>query len=261
MRPDPRPNSLRAFRVSDGLAYHVVTSDYHMKDGDGTVYADTSAGPVAIWLPPVGAVHSLVNKIKHVRVGAFSSQFSHNPLTIRIAGDAEFLRGGTSRVIHDTFVTLDFFGGYIGWASMTPHHAGVQVCRTAAWAAAQFAAATAIPFDNLDYASNESVVSWDNAQPERVTINVPAHAHISGWGRIDSQAGGDYSVRVQAYLNGVALASIDTAASGWAGRDSGFAFGPGLIDCVAGDYLELRLHHTNLTGGLAAACFVVSLNM
>jgi hypothetical protein len=181
-------------------------------------------------------------------------------LTIQTDVTETFLRGHRSYYLKpNAKLQLGIIYGlpYDYISSSTIH---VNTFRTTNWANGNFAAVTAIPFESVTYEDNDEILDVDIAgAPTRITCGIDGTYYIRFQTYFLSTNNSAFTVTAGLYKNGVEVITFDGGGDG----NSGVCIGMTkfTLDCVATDYLEVKVKHTGLTGNLTYAVFSAEINL
>lgn len=117
------------------------------------------------------------------------------------------------------------------------------------WAAANFATATPVPFNTVDLETDPNILEQDGVNPSRLNIKTTGVHELGFSLAVDSTGGATYNVNAYLRVNGSTIIPGTNIITGnYGGEDQSMSIAS--IDYVlnAGDYVELVLDHTNLTG-------------
>lgn len=130
-------------------------------------------------------------------------------------------------------------------------HISKAVCQASystTWDKSNFNNFTAVPFDTTDIEKDDLRIEHDNTNVERINIKATGSYQISFGGAIDSTGGFAYAVDFKLRKNGTTdIPSSLGRVGNYQTEDSFFAKTLD-YDFTAGDYVELMLDHTSLTG-------------
>jgi hypothetical protein len=117
------------------------------------------------------------------------------------------------------------------------------------WAAANFSTATPVPFNTVDLETDPNILEQNAVNPSRLDIKTTGIHELGFSIAIDSTGGATYNVNAYLRVNGTTIIPGTNLVTGnYGGEDQ--SLGISSIDYTlnAGDYVELVLAHTGLTG-------------
>jgi len=145
------------------------------------------------------------------------------------------------------------------WLRISKSSVDIQVRRNASWAAANFAAPTAVPFDVSDFIDNNAVLDWSAGTPTQIIVRKSCRLEARYAADFDSTGGVTWNVQGYLRLNGVTTVPGSVRRGGNFGNEDDSISDPCQpLDLTVGDYLELILDQSNLTGNLVGARLTIS---
>lgn len=171
--------------------------------------------------------------------------FSDGLETVRLAHDSESIQLG---VVHGDIATT--------WMRISTVHHHLQIRRVATWASGNFSSWASVPFDTEDHAGNPDVSYWDNpTNTTRLYAAYKCEFHVSGYVCIDSTGGlGSWTCDFRILKNGTTVVAGSTLFSGnYSNEDQTITLPAIIVSLDAGDYIELQLDQTSLSGNLKVA--------
>lgn len=225
------------------------------------IIVDTTAGDVEVTLPAADTIPAdgLLHRgwVHHIGGG--------NKCVVVV--DGEDFHDGLAKMVIPEGVTTQLGGMYMGpsnegWLRISKISTRLQIRRAATWAAINFAAPAAIPWDTEDIEDNDSVIEWEGViNPSRVTIKFGGYYDIKFFVNIDSTGGLTWNLAAWLEKNGTEVAGTRLRTGNYGDEDQSIAL-PGVeIELAENDYLEVVLDHTLLTGNLCSATMVIQVEV
>ena len=134
------------------------------------------------------------------------------------------------------------------------------------WSASNFTSMTPIPFNEESTNTQSELLVWGEdgnggTNPSRVYVNTSGNYNVSFGLDIDSTGGTTWNVRAQIFVNGVSVNHADVSTGNYGGEDQSLSFIPMSLPLTAGDYVEIHLDQTNLSGSLIGCTFNISIRL
>jgi len=121
--------------------------------------------------------------------------------------------------------------------------------RVGAWDASNFTSYTPIPFTSAPIEDNDEIFEWSGTT--MLVCKIPTRINANYAVDVDSTGGGTWNIFGRIIINGTDVVSLSNRISGnYGGEDDTLTLPTIPIDLNAGDYIELEVTHTNLTGNI-----------
>lgn len=144
-----------------------------------------------------------------------------------------------------------------GVAILTTMNYDVRLTRAADWNATNFSSATPIEFDTV---SRNTQTEMFTTTSNRITLGSTGEFSVTACGNIDSTGGTQqWNCTMVIRKNGTDNLHIPARGGNYQGEDDHISINTMKFDFVAGDYLELVIAHSNLTGNLVGACMSIDM--
>jgi hypothetical protein len=213
---------------------------------DYVVFGDTTLGDLTLELPLASTI-----PFDGYLWSFWANNMSNNQLIVQTTAPDVF-NLGNDKVILDRSQSLHLGGNAMGWANIAQKEVTHSVRRVATWDAANFPAPAGnpVPFDNVEVDENDSVISSNlGVNPTRIDILTTGKHELAYEVSINSTAGGNWFVQSLLRINGVTtIARTDRLWGNFAFLPASINVAEKAIPLTAGDYIELVLIQTGLTG-------------
>lgn len=226
------------------------TAAYTYQPGDGVLLVDTTAGEVIITLPAITVWpdEAFRNVIPIVHAAGT------NNLKVILSGAEAFVWGNTYFNLGTALKGFDFAairnGANAKYGILRNITIKASAHRDASWASTNFSSTTIIPWDNESYNNQSELLVYTSGASARYTMLTAGSYKISYLIDIDSTGGSTWNATSHIYKNGVELANTEVRTGNYGSEDQSMALIPTYIDLAAGDYIDLRIIQSSLTGNL-----------
>jgi len=133
--------------------------------------------------------------------------------------------------------------------------------RDASWASTSFSTTTIIPWDAEGYNNQAEVLAYTAGAAARYTVLTTGTYKVNYTIDIDSTGGSTWYATAQVFKNGAALDNTQVRAGNYGNEDQSLALPSTYINLAAGDYLDLRIVHDDLTGNLIHSMFNIEIRL
>ncbi len=183
----------------------------------------------------------------------FNLSSNGSKVNIETTGGQTFIQSGLTSISLNANELYNFGAGHPnmgdGLATTTTRNSYIQTRYNGSWSAASFTSATPVPFNTTDLEWDANIIEHDNSNVSRLNFKVGGIAEISYWFGIDSTGGSTYTMQGYLRKNGTTIIDGSSMPTGnYGGEDQSISIGVLYVPVVAGDYIELVLQNTNLTG-------------
>lgn len=228
-----------------------ITSDYTLVSSDQVLFVNTTDREVVITLPYATNFPS----DGYLRQFDIMHNMGSSNVQIKTTGTERFAYGNSffnlGKHIFSFTIGTVHVGANAYWGLRRNLTVSGSAHREASWASANFSSMTAIPFDNTYSETQYEII---NVRPtgynKRITVGTAGNYELSYMIDIDSTGGGTWNATSRIYKNGVAVDDTSVRTGNYGNEDQSMCYIPTYMDLEAGDYLELRIDHNNLTGNL-----------
>ena len=123
------------------------------------------------------------------------------------------------------------------------------------WNASNFNTLASIPLTIETKNTQPQLIRWGEdgsggTNPSRIYVETSASYDISFGLDIDSTGGSTWNILAGVYINSILMDYAEVRTGNYGGEDQSLTFLPKSIDLDSGDYVEIKVIHTNLTGNL-----------
>lgn len=230
--------------------------------GDPIPLIDTTSGDITMTLPAITdwddeAYRSEI-ELAHVA--------GSNDVIIQLDGVETFAWGNTFFNLGNAL--KGFTLGALRYGALTKYgilrnttiHATAQ--RAAAWNATNFSSTTIVPWDNELHNNQAELLTYTAGVAARYTVLAAGKYTLSYTVDINSTGGATpWTATAQLYKNGVALAGTIISSGNSKNGDQSFSMIADDFELAAGNYLDLRISHSGLTGELLRSSFNISIRL
>lgn len=230
--------------------------------GDPAPLIDTTSAEVVVTLPPItdwdDEAYRHEIELAHVA--------GTNNVKVQLDGVETFAWGNTYFNLGTSFKGFSFAA--IRNGAMTKYgilrnitiHATAE--RTVAWAATNFSGTTIIPWDNELHNNQPEFFVYTAGAAARYTILTTGTYNVSYTVDFNSTGGATaWTATAQVYKNGVALGGTIISTGNSKNGDQSSSMVADQFDFTAGDYFDLRVIQSGLTGTLLRSKFNISLDL
>lgn len=242
-----------------------LSADYAAVVSDPSVWIIDTSGST----PGTGYTLTLFPSSDQPNDGRLYGRYVHKfagdpdqPLTILPPPGETFADGLTKCVMRHAGETVRLGGMYMnpgnGWLRLLRRCVVCQVRRDTTWSALNFSSPAPVPWTINDVEDNDAVLDFTSGPPELVTAHYSARYMMSYQVSIDSTGGSTWNLTAYLRINGTTIIPGSVRTGNYGGEDASLSLPRVDYDLVAGDYIELVLDHTNLTGEMWSAIMNIS---
>lgn len=238
-----------SFLISPKLHSKIITSDHSLAPTDNPVIiVDTSEAddPVTLTLfnSNTQANDNLLHRYWVHKIGGTQ------PLDIVVNEDENFADGLTKFRINRNGKTLQLGNMYHSTNPMWLRISHEQIYTRIRMTSTVNRFDGNIPFGTVDEEDDDAVTSWGaSSNPDKLNIIFGGRYELTAALSINSTGGGTWNLEMRILRNGALIipgSSRTTGNSG--GEDDSLIIERIVADLDSGDYLQLAVNHTNLTG-------------
>jgi len=241
----------------------IKSSDYTYAPGDGILLVNSTAGAVTVTLP---AITTWADSAYRYTIPIVHFAGTNN-VKVQLSGTEKFAWGNSYFNLGTALRSMDF--GATNYGSMEKYGILRNITikasaeRTTTWAASNFNSMTVIPWNAEGYNNQPEFFVYTSGASARYTILTSGSYKIGYQVDVESTGGSTWQATTQIFKNGTAITSPNTSVSSgnYSKEDQVFPFIPKYIDLEAGDYVDLRIDHNNLTGNLIRAVFSIEIRL
>ena len=241
--------------------YKVGYTDSHYTmdlEVDGTIITHQTSDivitvPLATSIPDDG----------HGREYAIINLGASGTVTLQMSG-AEVMSNGLSSMRVNRKEKIRFAGVYptlgMGWMRTGSLQRAGQFRIDTKWDATNFSGSwSSIPWDTEDVNDDPNIIGWSiSSNQQRVYANADGKYSLSIFGTCNSTGGVAYTCNIRVRKNGSSTVDGSKHFCGnYQQEDSMLVISNLSLDLVSGDYVEVQLKHSNLTG--EAMNFVINI--
>lgn len=252
----------------DGLVSNVKkavetkSSSFVYAVGDPIPLIDTTSGDITMTMPAITDWddEAYRNEIELVHVAG------SNDVIIELDGVETFAWGNTYFNIGSAlkgFTIAAIMHGALAKYGILRNitvHATSQ--RAAAWNATNFSSTTIVPWDNELHNNQDELLVYTAGASARYTVLAGGEYTLSYTVDINSTGGATpWTATTQIYKNGVALGGTIISSGNSKNGDQSFSMIADNFSLAAGDYVDLRIIHSGLTGELLRSSFNISIRL
>ncbi len=249
------------------LSPYQVTADWaptwaQIAANGSVILVSTIGGDVTVTLPAAATVpqDGLIHRVwvHHIR--------GENTCTIEIDGE-DFFDGlvdcHPSVGATVTMGVMYMGSGNPGWLRISHLRTVTQVRRAATWAASNFSSAVGIPFDALNIEDNSHVSAWGSpSNVSRINIGFEGRYGVHYIINVDSTGGSTWNLDAWIRVNGAKeIPGTRIRTGNYGGEDNAISLPHVDTLLVVGDYVELVVQHTSLTGNLYSAMLNIDIKV
>jgi len=241
--------------------FRVVNADTtFVIDSDEIIVCDTSLGAIQVNLP----LASSIPADGFVRQGFIVNMGGQNPVNVMTTAPETFPRGNTSIRLNQIMEVLHVGGmpaPINGWGNVASVEINDVLRLATPFPAASFAVPTAVPFDTIVREDDPAILMGDIAigpTQGRITALVPLEIEVAYFIDINSTGGGTWNATADLRVNGVSAVGSKLTSGNFGNEDQSTSLPKVPVSLAAGQFIELFIAQTSLTGNLANAGLIVN---
>jgi len=183
----------------------------------------------------------------------FNLSSNDSKVNMTTSDGQSFIQNGLSSIRLNKNELFNFGAAYPnvgdGLATTATRAVIAQLRYNGAWSSASFTSATPVPFNTTDKEWDPNVIEHNDTTISRLDFKAGGLVALSYWLGINSTGGSTYNVTGYLRKNGTTIISgTELPPGNYGGEDQSLSIGVIYETVNAGDYIELMLVNTSLTG-------------